>query len=120
MEKVRVYVINYRKGARRHFDCSKNDICSALQYIYDIKLINRYRVQIVSGDNRTLLFDSGAIYHDPSVFQRMCDEGYGGAYEWMLTCHTDVMTGIINMCRANYCKNTRYKTRGYLSTDRYY
>ena len=120
MEKVRVYVINYRKGARRHFDCVKNDICSALQYIYDIKLIDRYRVQIVTGDNRTLLFDSGAIYHDPSVFQRMCDEGYSMAYWRMLTRHTDVMEEIINMCRTNYCRNARYKTHGYLSVDRYY
>lgn len=119
MEKVRVYVINYRKGARRHFDCTKNDICSALQYIYDVKLINRYRVQIVTGDNRTLLFDSASIYHDLSVFQRMRDEGYSQTYWRMLMSHTDVMEGIISMCRANYCRNTRYKTHGYLSTDKY-
>ena len=119
MEKVRVYVINYRKGARRHFDCVKNDICGALQYIYDVKLINRYRVQIVTGNNRVLLFDSASIYHDPSVFQRMCNEGYSRTYWRMLTRYTDVMEEIINMCRANYCRNTRYKTCGYLSTDKY-
>ena len=120
MEKVRVYTIGYRRNARRHYDCVKNDICGALQYINDTHLIDRYRVQIVTGDNKTLLFDSGAIYHDPSVFQRMCNEGYGRTYWKMLTRHTDVMREIVNMCRANYCKNTHYNTRGYLSTDQYY
>ena len=119
MEKVRVYVINYRKGARRHFNTVKNDISSALHYIYDAKLINRYRVQIVSGDNRILLFDSAAIYHDPSVFDRMCKEGYNNTY-WRLIQHsTEVMMGIINMCKANSTRVKRYNTKGYLSTDQY-
>lgn len=119
MDKVRVYVINYRKGARRHFDCIKNDICSALQYIYEAKLINRYRVQIVAGDNRILLFDSAAIYHEPSVFDRMCKGGYNKEYWWLLEHTTEIMIGIINMCKKNSARVKRYKTRGYLSTDKY-
>lgn len=119
MEKVRVYVINYRKGARRHFDCIKNDICSALQYIYDVKLINRYRVQIVTGDNRTLLFDSAAIYHGPSVFDRMSIEGYNETYWRLIQRNPEMMRGIIDMCKANNARVKRYSTRGYLSTDKY-
>ena len=119
MNKVRVYVINYRKGARRHFNCIKNDICSALQYIYIVKLINSYRVQIVTGDNRTLLFDSAAIYHEPSIFDRMCKEGYNKEYWWMLQHNTGIMIGIIKMCKKNSARVKRYSTRGYLSTDKY-
>lgn len=119
MKKVRIYTICYRNGARRHFDCSKNDICSAIHYIRDVNLIERYRVQIVSGDNKILLFDSASIYHDPSVFDLMCQNGYHATYWRMLEQQTTVMADIIDACKRNAHRNKQYKTLGYLSVDRY-
>lgn len=119
MEKVRVYTICYRKNARRHFDCFKNTIESALKYINDVDLIDRYRVQIVTGDNNILLFDSASIIKDPSVFHIMVKEGYGATYQRLLNSNWELMTSIILMCKDNRTRVKHYNTRGYLSTDKY-
>lgn len=118
MEKVRVYKICYRKNARRHFDCSKNTIESALKYVADTNLIYRYRVQIVTGDNKTLLFDS-ASFSNESVFYLMCKEGYKSTYNRLLKTNYSLIISILIACRENGMRAKHYNTRGYLSTDKY-
>lgn len=115
---MRIYKICYRKNARRHFDCSKNTIESALKYVAGEDLIYRYRVQIVTGDNKTLLFDS-ASYINESVFYLMCKEGYKSTYNRLWKTNWWLMRSIIIACRANCMRVKHYNTRGYLSTDKY-
>ena len=119
MEKVRIYTICYRKGARRHYDSSKCNIKSGLAYVRDTNLIYRYRVQIVTGDNKTLLFDSASLVKCEPTFKLMYNEGYGSTCGFLAETNKKLLRDICKACQDNVSRNRRYKTHGYLSTDKY-
>lgn len=118
---VRVYTICYRKNAVRHIEGMFSEFIEALKFISDNDLINRYRVQIVTGNNTELLFDSASIKKH-EVFKEFYEYAfknhlYGDVA--LIEYNPPYVVNIRHMSVLNKERCKHYKSSGYLLNDQY-
>lgn len=120
---VRLYIICYRKNAVRHIEATFREYIEALRYISDKELINRYRVQIVNGNNTELLFDSASVKKHEVFYNYI---HYVFAHDMyrlndiaLIENNPHYIKHIRNMCVLNKDRCKHYKSSGYLLNDQY-
>ena len=124
---VRVYTICYRKNAVRHSESTFCEFIEALKFISERKLIDRYRVQIVNGNNTELLFDSASIKKHAvfnTYLQYAIDKrAQGDKSKWgdlvLIEYNPPYIVHIRQMCVLNKDRCKHYKSAGHLLNDQY-
>lgn len=118
---VRLYTICYRKNAVKHIEATFCEFIEALKYISNNELINKYRVQIVNGNNTKLLFDSASIKKE-EVFKQFYEYAFKNnlwGVVMLIERNPPYIVHIRQMCVFNKDRCKHYHSAGYLLNDQY-